>query len=89
MRIIAGILMMVGGFIGGSFWFGTTKGYLGLLTPWIVFPPSFFAFIGGYYALKRERWKWALTGAICSLLFPFFGIPALILLIKRKGEFQG
>jgi len=46
------------------------------------------AVFGGYYALRRKRWRWALAGAICSLIFPILGIPALILLLKRKGEFE-
>ena len=49
--------------------------------------PLGLAVMGGVFALKRIHWKWALAGAICSLLFPFFGIPAVILLIKSKGEF--
>ena len=28
------------------------------------------------------------SGAICSLILPITGIPALILLVMRKGEFQ-
>ena len=86
MRKAAGILMIIGGIIGGSFWLGISR-EIGI--PWIVtFLPSFFSVIGGIYALKRQHWGWALTGAICSILFPFFGIPALILLITRKGEFD-
>jgi hypothetical protein len=50
--------------------------------------PVILTVIGGIMALKRVHYKWALAGAICSILFPFFGIPALILLVKRKGEFE-
>ena len=39
-------------------------------------------------ALKSVHYRWALAGAICSTLFPLFGIPAVILLVKRKGEFS-
>ena len=46
------------------------------------------AIVGGIMALKRVHCGWALAGAICSLTFPFTGIPAIILLVKRKGEFQ-
>lgn len=46
------------------------------------------AAIGGVMALQRKHYKWALGGAICSILFPFLGIPAVILLVRRKGEFE-
>jgi len=92
MRVAAGILTIVGGFLGGTLWFSIsgwivpdTWGFLGIL---IRILPVLLAGIGGIYILKRTKWKWALTGAICSLLFPFFGIPAMILLIKSKGEFD-
>jgi hypothetical protein len=110
MRITAGILMIIGGFIGGSLWFsfvGNVVSYftgslaplssseavniavvLGGVIPVIGFLPMFLAVIGGIYAFKRKHWRWALAGAICSLLFPFFGIPAIIFLIKSKGEFD-
>lgn len=87
MRIIAGILMIVGGFIGGSLLGGILHGLH--IYGALIYLPAILAAIGGYYTLKRERWNWALTGAICSLLFPITGIPAVILLIKSKGEFQG
>ncbi len=61
---------------------------LGLLTVLIGYLPMGLAVVGGIYILKRKRWRLALTGAICSTLFPFFlGIP-IILLVKRKGEFD-
>ena len=61
---------------------------LGLLITLIGLLPLGLATIGGVFALKRIHWRWALAGAICSLLFPLFGIPAVILLIKTKGEFE-
>ncbi len=90
MRVTAGILMIIGGLLGGSLWFGISEWFLppGFLSILIRFLPAFLAVIGGYYALKRKHWRWTLTGAICSLFFPFTGIPALILLIKSKGEFE-
>jgi hypothetical protein len=80
MRIAAGILIIVGGFIGSAFWrefVGTLIILLGLVAVW-----------GGICTLQKKRWGWALVGAICSIIFPFFGIPAIILLIKSKGEFD-
>ncbi|MBA7616387.1 hypothetical protein ES703_23683 [subsurface metagenome] len=92
MRVTAGILMIIGGLLGGTLWFSIsgylvpdTLGFIGIL---IRFLPAFLAVIGGIYALKRKHWRWALAGSICSLLFPFTGIPAVILLIKSKDEFQ-
>lgn len=85
MRITAGILMIIGGLIGGSLWIGILHDLhiYGMLT----YLPVILAGVGGAMALRRVHWRWALTGAICSLLFPIFGIPAIILLIKSKGEF--
>jgi len=110
MRIAAGIMMIIGGFIGGSIWLvivrelitgwalsGAPYSYeeatqlavpLGSLIALIGVSPMAVAAIGGVMALKRVHYNWALAGAICSILFPFFGIPALILLVKRKGEFE-
>jgi hypothetical protein len=87
MRTTAGILTIIGGFIGGSFWLGILNS-LHIYGALIILP-AFLAVIGGIYALKRKRWRWALAGAICSIIFPFFGIPAVILLVKSKGDFQG
>jgi len=110
-RIAAGILTIIGGFVGGSFWLtfirklitdygialmkasGSTDpallaNILGSLLTLIGYLPMGLAVLGGIYTLKRQHWGLALTGAICSLLFPFFGIPALILIVKSKGDFS-
>jgi len=86
MRIAAGVLTLIGGLIGGSLFIGILRasGVYGAL----LILPLVIATIGGIMALKRENYGWALAGAICSLLFPPFGIPAIILLVKRKGEFK-
>lgn len=109
MRTAAGILTILGGFIGGTFWSGfirdglisifintqpssdpaSTAHILAILIYLVCYLPIFLAMTGGYHALKRKHWKWALLGAIYSLLFPFFGIPAVILMLKSKSEFQG
>jgi hypothetical protein len=45
--------------------------------------------IGGNFALKRERWTWALAGAIAgSLVFFFTGIAAVVLVSLSKSEFE-
>ena len=86
MRVAAGILTIIGGFIGGTFWTLILHelGVYGV----VVYIPIILAVIGGVMALRRVHWGWALAGAICSLLFPFTGIPAIILLVKSKGEFD-
>jgi fructose-specific phosphotransferase system IIC component len=61
---------------------------LGSLITLTGFSPMAVAAIGGVMALKKVHYKWALAGAICSILFPPFGIPALILLVRRKSEFE-
>jgi len=92
MRKTAGVLMIISGLLGGSLWFSIsgwlvpdTLGFIGIL---VRFLPVFLTVIGGIYTLKGTHWRWALAGAICSLLFPFTGIPAVILLIKSKDEFE-
>jgi hypothetical protein len=81
MRKAAGILTIVGGIIGASFW----QAFIPMVIPILI---GLIAIWGGICALRRKSWGWALIGAICSLLLPFFGIPALILLIMRIGEFS-
>ena len=43
--------------------------------------------IGGVYSLQRRIWSFALIGSIFSLLFPFFGIPSLIITCFAQKEF--
>ena len=87
MRTAAGILMIIGALIGGSIW-STIVSELGV-TRLVALLPMGLAVIGGIYALRRKEWRLALAGSICSVfVFPFLGIPAVILLIKRKGEFD-
>jgi len=85
MRIAAGILTIIGGLIGGIF-FTEILHELGVYGAFI-YMPMLLAGIGGVMALRRVHWGWALAGAICSLLFPFTGIPAIILLAKSRGDF--
>jgi len=89
MRKAAGILMIISSFIifMEASILAEILQSLHIYIP-VTLIPVFLAVIGGIFALKRIHYKWALVGAICSLLFPFFGIPAIIFLTKRKGEFQ-
>lgn len=85
MRIAAGILTIIGGLIGGIF-FTEILHELGIYGA-LIYMPMLLAGVGGVMALRRVHWGWALAGAICSLLFPFTGIPAIILLAKSRGDF--
>jgi hypothetical protein len=45
--------------------------------------------IGGVYALQRRIWGLALAGSICScVVFPIFGIPAIIITGLAQEEFN-
>ena len=45
--------------------------------------------IGGISALHRRKWGLALTGSICAIVcFFYLGIPATILLVMHKREFE-
>ena len=47
------------------------------------------AVIGGILAMRRKRWKWALTGAIAGALSLLpLGIPAVILIAISRDEFH-
>jgi len=86
MRLAAGILTLIGGLIGSSLFISILHG-AGVYGT-LLFIPLILATIGGIMALKRTHYKWAMAGAVCAILFPPFGIPAVILLAKRKAEFE-
>jgi hypothetical protein len=45
--------------------------------------------IGGISALHSRKWGLALTGSICAIVcFFYLGIPATILLVMHKREFE-
>jgi hypothetical protein len=85
-RKLAGVLIIFGGLIGGSFcaamgrWIGIPLIIFGLLMGIVA--------VGAVSAFKRIHYNWALAGAIISITFPLFGIPAIILLLKSKPEFS-
>ncbi|MBA7504184.1 hypothetical protein ES706_02809 [subsurface metagenome] len=55
---------------------------------WLVALVGIIAVVSGVYAIKREVWKLALAGAICSLVIFPLGIPAIILVVRSRGEFK-
>lgn len=47
------------------------------------------AVVGGIFALRRKRWKWALTGTIAAALSLLpLGIAAVILVAISRDEFD-
>ena len=45
--------------------------------------------VGGIFALKRKRWRLALAGSIGAIIgFIFSAIPALVLIVMSKDEFE-
>ena len=45
--------------------------------------------IGGTFAIRRRRWRWALAGSISSAIGPTpLGIAAIVLLILSRNEFK-
>ena len=47
------------------------------------------AVVGGILAMRRKRWKWALTGAIAGALSLLpLGIAAIILIALSRDEFH-
>jgi uncharacterized BrkB/YihY/UPF0761 family membrane protein len=44
---------------------------------------------GGICALRRKRWRWALTGSICALIAKFpLGVVSIILVALSKDAFE-
>ncbi len=57
--------------------------------PFVVVFIGIIAIIGGVYALQRRIWGFALAGSICScVVFPFFGLPSIIITALAKDEFN-
>jgi hypothetical protein len=57
--------------------------------PFVVVFIGIIAIIGGVYALQRRIWGLALAGAICScMVFPFFGLPSIIITALARDEFN-
>ena len=69
----------------GIFHFNSSM--LFLILPGIII--SSLDIIGGVFAIRRRRWKWALTGSISSAIGPTpLGVAAIVLLVLSKNEFE-
>ena len=62
--------------------------FIAVLGGGIALALAIFTINGGVMAIKRRKWKLARAASICASIV-LVGIPALILLIKSKEEFQG
>jgi hypothetical protein len=57
--------------------------------PFVLVFVGIVSIIGGVYALQRRIWGLALAGAICScIVFPFFGLPSIIITGLAQEEFN-
>ena len=57
--------------------------------PFVLVFIGIVSIIGGVYALQRRIWGLALAGAICAcLVFPFFGLPSIIITALAHEEFN-
>jgi hypothetical protein len=57
--------------------------------PFVVVFVGIVSIIGGVYALQRRIWPFALAGAIAScMVFPFFGLPSIIITAIARDEFN-
>jgi hypothetical protein len=76
--------------IGLASSFGTPLHGWEVVRVWVVFGLMMVlpivSIIGGVFALRRRRWRWALAGAICACPV-LIGVASVILLILSKEEF--
>jgi hypothetical protein len=97
MGSVAIVGMLLGAFILWTFSEGVAEGYgtpgnaplsIILAIGLILAIPGIIALIGGFNALKRQRWGLALAGSICAMLyFNVIGIPAMVILLSSRNEF--
>jgi hypothetical protein len=102
LAIVAGAQGLIGS-ITLFFGFGVVSGALGIPTGYI--PPfvpglilgmaipsvilNILAIVGGVYALKRQRWGFALAGSILAITASLIlGILATVFIAQSKNEFE-
>ena len=111
--IIAGILAIISGALGVPLAITSVHDFVVYERPFTEFADVFYlvlfivallisvlALVGGIFAVRRKRWKWALAGSIAAALtlaLPLLyllvisiplGIPAVILVAVSKREFE-
>lgn len=60
-----------------------------IAVPFILVFIGIISIIGGVYSLQRRIWPFALAGAISScIVFPFFGLPSIIITAFARDEFN-
>ena len=58
-----------------------------LIMPGIII--SSLDIIGGIYAIRRRKWRWALAGSIAATIGPTpLGIVAIVLIVLSRNEFK-
>jgi len=75
---------------------GIGKGDIPPFVPSIIFGVPMMSIVigvlalaGGIFAMRRKRWKWALTGAIAAALSLLpLGIAAIVLITISRDEFD-
>lgn len=97
-KLTIGAALCIAGGILGIFWVvisvATGWSALGDLNAilWLVVSIALglIAIQGGRYALRRERFWWAILGGVCAVVAGglLLGIPAIILLVLSRKEFR-
>lgn len=99
LTIIAGVigsLSIVNYAVGLTDVRGLSKGDMPPFVPSIIYGlpiPALIiaalALVGGVFALRRKKWRWALAGAIAaSLSLLLLGIPAIVLIASSREAFK-
>lgn len=88
-NLISVIYVLVGG--GGYAALGTSGG-MGTVMIVLTLLMPIIAIVGGYYALRRKNFWWAILGAVSNILFLSYigialGAAALILIALSRKEF--
>jgi hypothetical protein len=97
-KLTIGAVLCIAGGVMGIFWavisVATEWNSLGDLNSilWLVVSIALglIAIQGGRYALRRERFWWAILGGLCAVVSGglLLGIPAIILLVLSRKEFR-
>ncbi len=96
---VAGIMSLaVGAFTVYYHTFGAFTNHwhiLNLIIPDII---GLIALVGGFYAIKRQKWVVAVAGAVCTMYpphpwgslvwTPVLGVIGIVLLVQSKKEFS-